>query len=295
MPAKVSFNIDLGPDLSNEVMDIARKQGEDPERIRADIQELRDMLFERGLCDPPRTDDDFLLRFLRARFFKMENVYGLLCRYCEFRETNPELHVDVHPFLLTKLGEEDIVSVTPYHDQNGRRIMIYKFGNWRPSKIPVDEILKATLLLFEMGALEPQSQVMGGVGIIDLEGLSLQHIWNLSPSVAKKVISLMVTCMPVRTTAIHIINNNWTFDMVWQVFKPFLSERMRKQVYIHGSDMSSLHQHIDKAHLPIKYGGDMPEFPYIDWMKTLAKNDKVQEELKAIGYQFDADEFSAFI
>lgn len=70
----------------------------------------------------------------------------------------------MHPFLLTKFGEDDIVSVTPYHDQNGRRIMIYKFGNWRPSKIPIVEIFKATLLLFEMGALEPQSQVLGGVG-----------------------------------------------------------------------------------------------------------------------------------
>lgn len=45
MPAKVSFNIELGPDLSNEVMDVARKQGEDPERINSDIQELRNMIF----------------------------------------------------------------------------------------------------------------------------------------------------------------------------------------------------------------------------------------------------------
>lgn len=45
MPVAVSHNIDLGPDLPNEVMDIARKQGEDPERLCADIQELRDMIF----------------------------------------------------------------------------------------------------------------------------------------------------------------------------------------------------------------------------------------------------------
>lgn len=45
MPAKVSFNIDLGPDLTNEVMDVARKQGEDPERISSDIEELRNMIF----------------------------------------------------------------------------------------------------------------------------------------------------------------------------------------------------------------------------------------------------------
>lgn len=89
-----------------------------------------------------------------------------LCRYCEFREANPELHIDIHPFLLNKLGEDDIVSVTPYRDQTGRRIMIYKFGNWRPSKIPIDDIFRASIILFEMGALEPQSQVLGGVGEI---------------------------------------------------------------------------------------------------------------------------------
>lgn len=45
MPAKVSFNIDLGPDLSNEVMDVAMRQGEDPERVKSDIEELRNMIF----------------------------------------------------------------------------------------------------------------------------------------------------------------------------------------------------------------------------------------------------------
>lgn len=119
-------------------------------------------------------------------------LYFQLCRYCEFRENNPELHVDVHPFMLTKLGEDDIVSVTPYRDQNGRRVMTYRFGNWRPSKIPIDDIFRASLVLFEMGALEPQSQVLGGVGVFDLEGLSLQHVWNVTPSVAKKIICLMV-------------------------------------------------------------------------------------------------------
>lgn len=103
------------------------------------------------------------------------------------------------------------------------------------------------------------------------------------------------TCMPIRTTALHIVNNNWSFDMAWQVFKPFLSERMRKQVFIHGSDMSSLHEHVDKGNLPSKYGGDMPEFHFSSWMKSLAKNDKVMDDLKSLGYEFDPEEFSAFI
>lgn len=115
-----------------------------------------------------------------------------LCRYYEFRENNPDLHIDVNPFSLTRLGEDDIVSVAPYRDQLGRRMMIYKIGNWRPSKIPIDDIFRASLILFEMGALEPQTQVAGGIGIFDLEGLSLNHAWYVTPSVAKKMISLMV-------------------------------------------------------------------------------------------------------
>lgn len=42
---KVSHNIDLGPELPNEIMDIARKQGENPDKVCSDIQELRDMIF----------------------------------------------------------------------------------------------------------------------------------------------------------------------------------------------------------------------------------------------------------
>lgn len=83
--------------------------------------------------------------------------------------------------------------------------------------------------------------------------------------------------------------------MIYQIFKPFLNERMRERIFIHGSDMTSLHKHIDKAHLPTKYGGEMPDFPYTKWMECLAKNEKVMEELKQLGYAFDADEFNAFI
>ena len=46
MPAvKISHTMDLSPELPNEVMDIARKQGEDPDRVCAHLQELRDMIY----------------------------------------------------------------------------------------------------------------------------------------------------------------------------------------------------------------------------------------------------------
>lgn len=97
--------------------------------------------------------------------------------------------------------------------------------------------------------------------------------------------------MPVRTSAIHIINNNWAFDMIFQIFKPFMNERMRERLYVHGSDLSSLHKYVHKSHLPTKYGGELPEYPYTAWMESLAKNQTVMDELIQLGYYFDSEDY----
>lgn len=90
--------------------------------------------------------------------------------------------------------------------------------------------------------------------------------------------------MALRTVAIHIVNQNWAFDAVFQVFKPFLNQKMKEKIYIHGSDLSSLHKHIPPSNLPKKYGGQMPEYNYNCWLDGLKHNDKVIKEMKELGY-----------
>lgn len=92
------------------------------------------------------------------------------------------------------IGDNDIITVTPYRDQLGRRLMIYRIGNWKPSKVPLDDLFRATLMILEIGAMEPISQVNGGVGVFDFEGLTLNHCLQMNTSVAQKMISLMVVC-----------------------------------------------------------------------------------------------------
>lgn len=101
--------------------------------------------------------------------------------------------------------------------------------------------------------------------------------------------------MPVRTNAIHVINNNWAFEAIFQMFKPFMNERMRERLFVHGSDLSSLHRHVDPKHLPKRYGGELPEYPYTDWWNYLAKNEKVKDELIQLGYQFDQEDVEKYL
>lgn len=115
-----------------------------------------------------------------------------MTRYSAFRDANLELFKDVRPLDLRIIGDMDVITVTPYRDQLGRRLMVYRIGNWKPSKISLADLFRATLIILEIGALEPISQVVGGVGIFDFEGLTLNHCLQMSPAMAQKVISLMV-------------------------------------------------------------------------------------------------------
>lgn len=93
--------------------------------------------------------------------------------------------------------------------------------------------------------------------------------------------------MPLRTTAVHIVNQNWTFNTAFNIFKPFLNARMKEKIFVHGSNMSSLHKHISPQFLPKEYGGTHGSFTYQKWMEGLSKNTKVIKELEKIGYVFD--------
>ncbi|XP_053959792.1 alpha-tocopherol transfer protein isoform X2 [Anastrepha obliqua] len=241
---------------------------------------------EHDNCKPHRTDDDYLQKFLRARYWDVESSFELMVNYCKFREQNKTYYEKVRPLQLKSLGDEDIITVTPYRDQKGHRILIYRFGAWKPGKISVDDIFRATIILLELGSLEPIAQVIGGIGIFDLKDLSLSHVFHLSPSVVQKMIALLVTSMPVRTSALHIVNQNWAFNAAYNMFKPFMNAAMKERLFIHGSDMKSLHKHISPNHLPKRYGGVHDDYPYQLWMDNLIDNQRIHKELGQLGYIF---------
>ncbi|XP_034175121.1 alpha-tocopherol transfer protein isoform X1 [Osmia lignaria lignaria] len=270
---------------SAEVMDYARRELGETEEVRCrTLQELRDMIYERGECMPHRMDDDFLIRFLRTRGFNVPRAHRLIVNYCNFKEEHPEIHQDVSPVEMKHIGEDDVMTVPAYRTQCGRRMMIYRLGNWDPRKYSVEEIFKATVIVLELGVLEPRAQILGGVAIFDLEGITMAHAWTITPQVANMVTALMVSAFPMKTYAIHILHQSWVFDVMFSVFKPLLDVRMQNKIFFHGSNMDSLHQHISPSHLPKKYGGTREELAYYKWIDSLSKVPQIVKEMKLLGY-----------
>lgn len=81
---------------------------------------------------------------------------------------------------------------------------------------------------------------------------------------------------------VHIVKQPFLFNMVWQMFKPFVKEKLKKRMFFHGTKMSSLHTHIPTSHLPKNYGGEMPEINYTsaEWYPVLSNYEsKIQGKL----------------
>lgn len=90
--------------------------------------------------------------------------------------------------------------------------------------------------------------------------------------------------------AIHIVNQSWVFDIIYNIFKPFLDERMKEKIHFHGEDMDSFHEHIDPKHLPERYGGVHPDYGYDEWVKFFESNAQIRYELESLGYRDDKED-----
>jgi hypothetical protein len=62
---------------------------------------------------------------------------------------------------------------------------------WKHNKVSLDEVYKGCVLFLECAMLEPETQVAGAVVIFDMDGLSLQQVWQFTPPFAKRIVDLL--------------------------------------------------------------------------------------------------------
>ncbi|XP_034833567.1 clavesin-1-like [Maniola hyperantus] len=264
-----------------------RNCNEDPKTRHKAIEELRNMIYQRGECNPRRTDDAYLLRFLRCRRFIPALAHKLMVRYEDFRKKNPHLY-DCNPFSLDRV-KEVYVATLPDSPCNGR-ITLMRFGRWDTSAVPIDDVVRCALLMDEIAAMQPKLQVLGVTIIVDLEGLSVRHVRQLTPTIASQIVSLMGVSFPLLNHSLHIIRYSWILNTFFNIFKQFIPQAAWNRLHFHGYNMSSLHKHIDPEYLPQEYGGKCRDvITFGEWVGGLDryKDDFMVSELRALGYTVD--------
>ncbi|XP_064482721.1 alpha-tocopherol transfer protein-like isoform X3 [Ornithodoros turicata] len=110
------------------------KIGETAKKRSKLVAKLRDAL-EDDEDFNPKTEDEFLLRFLRANCLHVKKSVVTVKRYYRMRVTEKDLFTNLLPSEMDQVFASNLVGVLPERDKNGRFIMIIRAGAWNPSKI----------------------------------------------------------------------------------------------------------------------------------------------------------------
>ncbi|VVC92038.1 unnamed protein product [Leptidea sinapis] len=284
----IAFAAEISRYEDAEFEDVARRNcGEDPETRHKDIQHLREMIKERGECNPRRLDDAYLLRFLRCRRFIPALAHKLMVRYEDFRRQNSFLYE------CSAFGLESVRHVyagtLPDNPLNGR-ITLMRFGRWESELVPIEDVVRCALLMDEVAAMQPRLQVLGVTIVVDLEGLGVRHVRHLTRTVASQIVALMGVSFPINIHAVHVVRYNWFLSTFFNLFQQFIPEAAWKRLHFHGYDMASLHKHIKPEHLPPENGGSCQHVISIEeWIRKINKykDEFMVKELIALGFKVE--------
>jgi hypothetical protein len=77
-----------------------------------------------------RTDDAYLLRFLRAKKFDCERAFQLILKHFEVKceVKNKDLFRNMRPSTVKHVLEDGVTGVLPHRDKFGRRVLIFRAG-----------------------------------------------------------------------------------------------------------------------------------------------------------------------
>ncbi|XP_062897492.1 alpha-tocopherol transfer protein-like isoform X2 [Mobula hypostoma] len=242
---------------------------EKPEWRLRDAQALRDMILKEAPNLNTRLDDAFLLRFLRARKFDYDRALKLLLNYHANQRTWPEVFANLRPSAIKHVLDSGFLTVLPYPDPLGRRILVIRPGRWKISDYPITENIRAIYITLEKLVQAEENQVNGIVILADYSGVTLSQAAQLGPFMAKKVIGILQDGFPMRIKTVNIINEPIIFKGIFAIIKPFLKEKMTERFVLHGSDLSSLHKDIPPNILPQEYGGTMGKLNTTAWTESL--------------------------
>uniref|UniRef100_A0A663E9I4 Alpha tocopherol transfer protein n=1 Tax=Aquila chrysaetos chrysaetos TaxID=223781 RepID=A0A663E9I4_AQUCH len=255
-------------------------------RVRSAVAELR----RRAEAEPGQRwtqplADSFLVRFLRARDFHLELAWRLLKNYQKWRIECPEISADLQPSSILGLLHAGYHGVLRSRDPHGSKVLIYRIGQWDPKLFTAYDVFRVSLITSELIVKEIETQRNGVKAIFDLQGWRFAHAFQISPAVAKKIAGVLTnknsSCsydpgpdltrtglvtvfqwisedsFPLKVRGIHLINEPLFFHPVLALIKPFLTEKIKDRVYMHGNNyVQSLTEHFPISILPQEYGGE---------------------------------------
>jgi len=235
------------------------------------IQAVQNLIPTRPEIEFQRNDDSFILRFLNARKNSVPDSFELMANYYSYRQRNRQLFEN---FVAQDIGIQQALrdgfpGVLPQRDRRGRCVLVIFTANWDHCAYSLEVIYRALLLTMERLIEKPRNQVNGFVVVVDWSEFSFRQSSSLNPRVLKLMIEGLQDCFPARFKGIHFISQPWYVEAALTVIRPFLKEKTKDKIFLHGNNLSTLHDCVAKDILPAELGGEAPSYNPLLWANEM--------------------------
>ncbi|XP_065367110.1 alpha-tocopherol transfer protein-like [Calliphora vicina] len=237
---------------------------EDPSRIDADIETLRTWIQQQPHLRA-RTDDQFLVAFLRGCKYSLEKAKSKIDKFYTLRSKYPEL------FTLKGMDDEKIkeylklgvaVALPTPLNETGPRLMLMRSGSYNPSEYDFVEIMRVYQAACEISLMEDDNLIVSGyTHIMDLTDWSKEHFFQMNFNVMKKLTVFSEEAVPIRPKGFIAINSPSIFEGFYNLVKPMMSEKQVKRSVIYGTNYEKMFETIPLKYLPKEYGGENGSIP----------------------------------
>ena len=245
-----------------------RELGEIPHQRLEMIGQLRDKIHQwsptEGNTAPDfvrKDDDKFLLAFLRARKFDLDKALSLFVNYHVYRQRYASILGDFDAISVKHILENGVIGILDTRLYNGSKVVCVYPERWDFENVPFIDNFRATLLLLDKLIEDEETQVHGLSILYNFEGSSFYSMIKVAQSEVVKnpmLIQLLQDAFPARFKGVHVINQPWYVSMVLSIIRPFMKEKLKQRIHMHGTDFDSLHKHINPEDLPADFGGRQP-------------------------------------
>ncbi|XP_044731779.1 retinaldehyde-binding protein 1-like [Chrysoperla carnea] len=272
----------LDDELWERAKTVAKKElREDEETKEHALRHLREWINKNTDIENCRTDDGFLLRFLRTKKFSLPMAEQMILKYINLRQkmSNYCCNLDYLSPSINELINDGFVFASPNRDAKGRRVVFTIMKNFNPYKYTSVDMAKIHAITYETLLDDEKTQIFGFTHIGDGDGASAAHVtlWNFTDFAT--LFKWGEQSYPMRHKEVHIVHLLPAFKFVVDFARTRVSSKMKDRLSLH-NDWASLAKKVDPNVLPKEYGGKIPMATMIEMFKM--ELDSKRERLLAL-------------
>lgn len=226
-------------------------------RIPEDVAHIRKWITQQSHLKA-RTDDQWILNFLRGCKFSLDRTKEKLDNFYTVRSALPEFFAKRDPLSseiqhILKLG-----LFLPIDTKDGPKIFVVRTANVDPTHVSLIDITKVCLMITDIILNEDDYCVIQGQRFfVDFGAFNKHQLLRVTPTLCQKAILCLKDVYPCRLKGFYIINMHPIFESIINIGKVIMGKKLSSRVVAYSKDnLQSLYNNIPKSALPADYGGE---------------------------------------